>query len=317
MAAVAAILLAAGCGDTGATPRPDGAASAPGTTKAAACTAATESFRELFKDILAGVIPSSGEPAGDSAAAARTALTAYAERSRQQAATTADPALRAVLERGAVAADETAKGADPTDLDTPGFQKSTAEIEQVCKDVLTPSTTPGAATVRVGAAGSACSLPVSFDLVARWKPSAVDLAGAGELADLYRNGPFSAVCEIDAKPAGNIGFLRVYTAPGRTGRVRGHLETFIAAEAPEARKAGNHEVSKVKYSDVVIGGEPAAEVTWETYNKTMEHASKYSAFALNTPSGAVVVQLSPFGADEHAKVLPAFQLAERTLVVNP
>ncbi len=167
----------------------------------------------------------------------------------------------------------------------------------------------------LGAAGSACELPVTFGLVEDWKPAAVELDGLGELADLYRNGPFEVVCEIDAKPAGDIGFLRVHVAPGRKGSPRSHLETFIAGEAPDARKAGNFEVTKTEFADVTLGGQAAAEVTYETYNKSMEHESKYSAFAVNTPAGAVVVKLSPFGADEHDNTLPAFDLAKRTLTL--
>ncbi|MFI5932212.1 lipoprotein [Actinoplanes sp. NPDC051494] len=184
----------------------------------------------------------------------------------------------------------------------------------------TAAATAGATTLpaaRVGADGSACTLPVEFDLATRWKPAAVDAAAAGELADLFRSGPFTMLCEISAKPAGSIGFLRVYVAAGRTGTPRSHLETFVAGQFPDQRRAGNFEVVKSGYAEVTTGGQAAAEVTYETWNTSMEHAGKYSAFAVNTAGGAVVVHLSAFGADEHDETLPALRLAERTLTVTP
>ncbi|MEV0897120.1 lipoprotein [Actinoplanes sp. NPDC049802] len=170
---------------------------------------------------------------------------------------------------------------------------------------------PAAAAVRVGPAGSACELPVSFEIAESWEPKAVDVDALGELAELARVGDFTVRCEIDAKPAGNIGFLRVHVAGGLSGAPRDHLKTFVKAGAR------NQEISGETYSDVQIGGGQAAEVTWETYDKELDHRSRYSAFALNTSEGAMVVQLSPFGADEHPAMLPAFQLAERTLTVAP
>ncbi|NUO43433.1 MAG: hypothetical protein HOV82_15530, partial [Streptomyces sp.] len=68
---------------------------------------------------------------------------------------------------------------------------------------------------RVGAAGSACLLPVGFDLAAEWKADAIDGSAADaeadgggaaevdeDMASLLRQGPVTLVCEIDAKPAG-------------------------------------------------------------------------------------------------------------------
>ncbi|MBB4752785.1 lipoprotein [Actinoplanes lobatus] len=173
-----------------------------------------------------------------------------------------------------------------------------------------PSAPGAAAAVRVGPAGSACELPVSFELAEDWEPKAVDVEALGELAELARVGVFNVRCEIDAKPAGNIGFLRVHVAGGLSGAPRDHLKMFVKASSR------GQEVSGATYSDVQIGGGQAAEVTWESYNKVLDHKSKYSAFALNTKDGAMVVQLSPFGADEHPGMLPAFQLAERTLEIT-
>ena len=314
-AAAASTLLLTGCGPAETTsPGAAGpASSATASTSTSAgtaggCQEAVEAFRELVGGLLKSV--------GDDQAGVRKALTDYAAQARKQAAAAQDPALGAALEKHAAAAEKLSAASDPTAIDNPEFESASGDLEKACADALTPTTAPGTPVTKIGAAGSACELPVSFELPALWKPKSIDVAELGELADLYRNGPFTVACEVDAKPAGEIGFLRVYTAPKRTGSPRSHLEAFVATENPEARKAGNAEIRKPKYSAITVGGQPAAEVTYESYNKSMDHLSKYSAFALNTPKGAVVVKLSPFGADEHANVLPAFELAKKTLSVN-
>ncbi|MDI6105634.1 lipoprotein [Actinoplanes sp. NEAU-A12] len=276
------------------------------------CKAAVTAFKDLFK----GMIMNSAAEGAEKQAAFRKALTDYAAGARAQAAKISDPALRAAVENQAAAAEKLSGSADPTALEDPDFEKATAGLEKVCADAVTPTASPGTPTVRLGAAGSACDLPVAFDLVALWKPEAVDIDEFGELASMYRNGSFEVVCEVDAKPAGDIGFLRVYVSKSSAGDPRSSLESFVAADFPEARKAGNLEVRQPKYTELTIGGQPAAEATWESYNKSMDHLSKYSAFALKTPRGAVVVRLSPFGADEHPEVLPAFELAKKSLTVN-
>jgi uncharacterized lipoprotein len=315
-ATVASVLFLTGCGS--AEPAAPTAAASTGTAAglAGSCKAVDASFRAMVASLLRNAMSSEGPEGTDEHTASRKALTGYARTAREQAATASDPALRTALEQHATAADKLAKAADPTALDDPGFEAASGEIEKICRPALAPVVSPGTSNTKLGTAGSACVLPVAFDLLPLWKPKAVDVAELGELGSLYRNGPFTVVCEVDAKPAGEIGFLRVHTAPGRTGSPRSHLEAFIAAENPEARKAGNFEVKKTEYRDLTIGGEPAAEVTYATYNKSMDHESKYSAFALNTPKGAVVVKLSPFGADEYVNLLPAYDLAKRTLTVN-
>ncbi|MEV6597989.1 lipoprotein [Actinoplanes sp. NPDC051346] len=314
-AAAMSVLLLSACKSTETTP-----AGAPASSSASAtadrtreCTTATDSFRKLIADLL---MAGAGAEDDKEHTAARKALTDYASTARGEAAKVTDPALRAGVEQLAAAAEKLSKAADPTNLDNPDMKKAAGEIEKVCADALTPSAPPGTPTVRLGAAGSPCELPVSFDLVALWKPKAVDVAQLGELASLYRNGPFEAVCEVDPKPAGELGMMRVFTSKTAAGSPRASLEAFVAGDSLEARKAGNYEVKKIKYTELTLGGQPAAEVTWEPYNKALDHASKYSAFALNTARGAVVVKISPFGADEHVNLLPAYELAKKSLTVN-
>ncbi|MEU4423468.1 lipoprotein [Actinoplanes sp. NPDC024001] len=312
-AAASSILFLTGCNNAEPATRTE--AGAPASAAAtgdltADCTTAVGAFRELFKDLITGA-------AGDNEKeGVRKALTDYAAKAREHAATVSDPALKAAIEKNAAGAEKVAQSADPSELEDPEFDAATAELEKVCEDALTPSADPSAPTETIGAAGSACEMPVSFDLVALWKPKAVDLAELGEAADLFRVGPFEVVCEVDAKPAGEVGFVRVYLSKKTAGTPREHLEKFVAADGKEARDAGNAEVRKTTYSKITVDGKPAAEVTWEPYNKSLDHASKYSAFAVKTPKGVVVVKLSPFGADEHANVLPAYELAKKTLKIN-
>ncbi|MEU1511716.1 lipoprotein [Streptomyces sp. NPDC005811] len=164
---------------------------------------------------------------------------------------------------------------------------------------------------RVGPAGSACELPVTFDVAESWKPKAVDaeagLAGVSEdLADLaeafLRQGPVTMACEIDAKPAGNIGFLRVWTGePGNAG-ARAVLEDFVAAEQGAARE---------KYRTFETGGLTATEVEYTVPGSGALRTSH--AFAVVTPDGPVVLHLGGLDEEEHQEMLPAYELAKTTL----
>ncbi|KHD75588.1 hypothetical protein MB27_22280 [Actinoplanes utahensis] len=170
-----------------------------------------------------------------------------------------------------------------------------------------PSVAVTAAGVKVGPKGSPCELPFSFDAAADWKPKAVDVKTLGEFAELAKVGEFTNVCEIDAKPAGNIGFLRVYLAEGRSGQPRGHLDAFV--------KAGRREVSGEVYKDIQVAAQQGAEVTWNLKSTSLDMTTRYSAFAMNTEAGAVVVVLNAFDEIEYEQMLPAFQLAVQSAAV--
>jgi hypothetical protein len=162
----------------------------------------------------------------------------------------------------------------------------------------------------IGADGTPCQMPLSFQAAADWKPTAVDVKTLGELAGLAKIGDFTVVCEIDAKPAGSIGFIRVHVAEGLSGLPREHLASFVKADGK------GKEVSGAAYSDVQIAGGQAAEVTWEVYSKVADQRTRYTAFALNTKTGAVVVRLAPFDSEEHTAMLPAYELAKQTVTLG-
>ncbi|WP_246042544.1 MULTISPECIES: lipoprotein [Streptomyces] len=160
-----------------------------------------------------------------------------------------------------------------------------------------------------GAAGSPCTLPVAFDLAQDWKPKAVTHAGDEEFAALFKQGGTTLACEIDAKPAGHLGFLRVWVAdtPTAAGDARRVLEAFMAGEKAKGAPA---------YADLRAGtGDsslPAVEARYET--APLDEPKKERALAVVTPGGkAVVLQLGGFDTAEHDAMLPAYRMAVRSL----
>jgi hypothetical protein len=148
----------------------------------------------------------------------------------------------------------------------------------------------------IGAAGSACELPVTFDTAKSWKAEAVKAP--------LNQGPVALACEIDAKPAGNIGFLRVWAGKSGDADARTVLEAFVAAEDG---------VSKEKYTAFTSGGLPGVQVEYLYAGELLEETKKESAFAVTTADGPVVVHLGGLDTEEHEEMLPAYELARRTL----
>jgi hypothetical protein len=174
-----------------------------------------------------------------------------------------------------------------------------------------PAEAPAAAAgASIGAKGTACELPFEFQTAADWKAKSVDVKKLGELAALAKVGDFSVVCEIDAKPAGSIGFIRVHVADKLSGAPAEHLQEFVKVAV------GKREVSGTDFTDVRIGGAQAAEASWETVDKEYDIRSKYTAFALNTKAGMVVVQLAPLDTGEFTSMLPAYELARKSVKIK-
>ncbi|MFF9276855.1 lipoprotein [Streptomyces griseosporeus] len=177
---------------------------------------------------------------------------------------------------------------------------------------------PAASGGRIGAAGSACRLPVTFEVARGWKAKAIASpkpsgSPAGEFAEelgedlvdgLLRQGPVTAVCEIDAKPAGHIGFLRVWKGEPGDADARGVLQGFVTAEEG-ARHA--------TYRTFTSGGLTGARVDYEVWSELLEESKKECALAVVTADGPVVVHLGGMDDQEHEEMLPAFELARRTL----
>lgn len=177
--------------------------------------------------------------------------------------------------------------------------KGAAKGEAPGKGDATPAAAKGGT---VGGAGSPCALPVSFDLAADWKPKAVK---EDKQFGLTKQGPVTLVCEIDAKPAGNIGFLRVWTGGHAGDDPRKALEAFVAEEAKSR--------DKVAYAQIKAGEYAATEVTYLNTNEFLDAPKKERALALTTPKGVVVVHLGGLDNEEHEGMLPAYELAKKSL----
>ncbi|MGW6735008.1 lipoprotein [Streptomyces sp. NPDC055013] len=179
----------------------------------------------------------------------------------------------------------------------------------------------------IGPAGSDCELPVTFDIAQYWEAEAVDAGtekdeaggskGGGdsenselaqEIADaLLHQGTVTAACEVDAKPAGNIGFLRIWTGEPGDDDARTVLEAFLADE---------NGVSKAKYSAFKAGGLAGAEVKYLVTSKLLEETKEETALAVTTEKGPVVIHLGGMDTEEHRAMLPAYELAKKTLRVG-
>ncbi|MEU2248538.1 lipoprotein [Streptomyces sp. NPDC019224] len=159
----------------------------------------------------------------------------------------------------------------------------------------------------VGNPGSGCELPVTFDLVKDWKPKAVAIDPDSDFAELAEQGPVTMVCEIDAKPAGQIGFLRVWRAKGGDASPRETLKGFVEAD---------ENASKATYKQVTTGKQTVTEVTYTLHSELMDENRPARAFALSTPDGPVVVHLGGLDSDEHGEMLPAYELAKRSVRVG-
>ncbi|MGW8488176.1 lipoprotein [Streptomyces sp. NPDC055886] len=157
---------------------------------------------------------------------------------------------------------------------------------------------------RLGGAGSACELPVTFDLAARWKPKPIELEPDSVLADLAEQGTVKMVCEIDAKPTGNIGFLRVWRGEASDEDPQAVLKAFVADD-PQAGKAA--------YSQGKAGALAAAEVAYTGHSALLDEPKKERAFAVSTPEGPVLVHLGGMDTEEHTAMLPAYELAKKSL----
>ncbi|MCB5168438.1 lipoprotein [Streptomyces bambusae] len=167
---------------------------------------------------------------------------------------------------------------------------------------------PAGSAKSVGGAGSPCRLPVTFTLAQDWKPKAITYDKDDRFASLFEQGGTTLACEIDAKPAGNIGFLRVWVAdrPAASGDARTVLRSFMADEKPTGKPP--------VYTTVQAGpaGLHAAEVGYTT--SPLDEPKQERAFAVVTPRGeAVVVHLGGLDTEEHQDMLPAYRLALQSL----
>jgi hypothetical protein len=302
----ASIVFAGGCESSDSAPSataspspPTGAA--PGADVQAqtrlVCQAINRSKGDFFRNVAEGKDPSR---------VLVDAMKTFSASLKAQAPKATDPALATALREAAAAADAVAAAPDPEKADEAPFQEAGTKLDKICADAEPAAKKPAAGGATIGGAASACPLPVTFEVAASWKPKAVDVKADDPLAELVRKGPLAVVCEIDAKPAGHLGFIRVWAGSQAKGAARESLDTVLKGD----------DVRKPVYTNVTVGGQPGVEVVYQAYSKLLEESREQRAFAVQTPHGAVVVALGGTDTDEHRDMLPAYELVKRTLAVN-
>lgn len=158
------------------------------------------------------------------------------------------------------------------------------------------------AATQVGATGTPCELPITFSVPAKWKVEPIELSG--ELAGLATMGGATARCEIDAKPAGNIGFLRVWVVDQRGVEARKGLEAFLAAVG---------ETTEFQYRDTKAGPLDVVEVTYLQKSGLIGDDRRARALGVVTPSDTVLITLGGIDTEEFEGMLPAYALLKQSL----
>ncbi|MFE5851921.1 lipoprotein [Streptomyces sp. NPDC056500] len=158
---------------------------------------------------------------------------------------------------------------------------------------------------KVGIKGSPCELPVSFDHAADWTAEAVKEDTQFGLTSM---GPVTLKCEIDAKPAGIVGFLRIWVGGKAGDDPNAVLKEFVAENAKDRK-------SEV-FTKGTAGEFKVAEVSYLNVNEFLDTPRKERAFAFSTPKGVVVFDLGGMDSSEHDAMLPAYELARKTLTSN-
>jgi hypothetical protein len=162
---------------------------------------------------------------------------------------------------------------------------------------------------KIGGTGPDCPMPVTFDVAKSWKAKTVtNTAADAERGLVAKQGGFTLVCEVDAKPAGNIGFLRVWTATATqpSGDPRADLEKFLAAD---------RYITVPEYRSVTLGTVTAAECTYVRDHPEADVKKRERVLAVPTPHGTAMLALGGLDSEEHEQMLPALVLAKETLQV--
>lgn len=134
------------------------------------------------------------------------------------------------------------------------------------------------------------------------------MTNGGDPSGGFQQGPVTLVCEIDAKPSGLVGFLRVWSGPTSGSSPRQVLDAFLA---------GDKNISDRHDRQVAAGTLTAAETTYLGVGLEPDQPRRERALAVATPQGTVVLHLGGLDTAEHQKLLPAYELAKNSLAVTP
>ncbi len=155
----------------------------------------------------------------------------------------------------------------------------------------------------IGGADSTCPMPVTFDRARGWVPERiVDTDDKGEtvLDDLLTPGPFHVVCELESPV--NVGYLRVYVGPQRLASQDPErlLRTFV--------KEFDEGVELTFSTSESDDGLAVTEVAYVEVREVLEERVKRRAFLVVGKDGVVVVHVGGLDDEEHAGMLPTFEL---------
>jgi len=170
-----------------------------------------------------------------------------------------------------------------------------------------------AAFAAVGGADSACPLPVVFDRDQGWVPKRprveeiTDASVQESLASLTSPGPFDLACEL-VSPV-DLGAMRVYTGPAAlAGRdPEALLKTFVDAYEEGAARDLAFEPATAESGTALV------EATYERYDDLDEAYVPRRAFLAPGDDGVALFLLGGLDAEEHEGMLPAYELARRSV----
>jgi hypothetical protein len=143
--------------------------------------------------------------------------------------------------------------------------------------------------------GTACPQALTFDVPAGWKLTG-DFTAAGGMT----LGGLDLVCELDGKPAGVLGIMRVFKGPA--GDLRAVGARYVADWAPTA--------TEVEYRDAKIGPADGVEVSF----RSDDHYTR--DFLVASGPTVYLVDWGGLDSDAHAAGLPAYALARTSAVVT-
>ncbi|MFU8873019.1 lipoprotein [Micromonospora sp. SL4-19] len=157
---------------------------------------------------------------------------------------------------------------------------------------------PAEAGITIGDSNSGCDLPITFSIPAGWRVKQIPAKAK------LKVGRVTLSCEIDAKPAGLVGFLRVWTVDERLRTdAKTEVSDFVTEYAQDDQatyrrtKAGPLDSVEASYVQQGIDGKPNPQ----------------RAIAVRAILGDVVVTVGGMDAEEFQSLLPGFQLAKRSV----
>ncbi|MCC3775363.1 lipoprotein [Streptomyces sp. UNOB3_S3] len=157
---------------------------------------------------------------------------------------------------------------------------------------------------RIGDAGTACALPISFEAPKEWKLTGFTDEDNEFLNKWSGHRSFKAACELSARRTGVIGFIRVYTTqePGKSPRQV--LEKFVAEEK---------RVSEPQYTETKLGDLPAVEVVYTQRDILLDEPQTRRGLAVKTSKGSTVLHVEGAESDDSKVVIPAYERAKATI----